>query len=186
MLAPECALTEDRGLSMTIEEEIAAFRNCDTALLHDLLAACQRVVRQHFEFGVDDLEDIAIGAVERATLNLEKFRRKCSLKTWIVAIATNIARERIRRQPTVSLDDPTALLEATVNKSEVDALLDRLVVDEIAGNASDEERRLLQLTMEGYDAAEIGKELNRTANAVRLMRSRLFAGLRDLYREMEE
>ena len=171
---------------MTVQQEVSAFQNGDREFLSDVLSACKRVVGRNPNFGVEELEDIAIEAAERAASKLTDFRGQSSLKTWIVAFAKMIALEHLRRRRTSPIDDPLDPSDVAAVGNEEDALLDRMVLDEIIGKSDDVGRLVIELTIDGYSATEIGSRVGRTANAIILLRRRLLAELHDLCQEMED
>lgn len=170
---------------MSTEEEIAAFEQCSQELLRDLLGICRRAVRRRFPLPVHELDDIAIEAVVRATEGLSGFRGECSLRTWIVQIAMNVASEYARRHPTISLDDPDVPADVLAAQSAEENLTARLVMDEVMSGLSEVERQVLELDAEGHSDREIGARVGRSVDGIYSLRKRLRARLREQYKELE-
>jgi RNA polymerase sigma-70 factor (ECF subfamily) len=103
----------ERHSSIRTEAEmIAAIVAGDTQLYHDLIRPHERSVYMmalSFVKNEADAEDIAQEAFLKAFRNLSTFREESKFSTWLISIALNEARSRLRRETIVrmeSLDDP--------------------------------------------------------------------------------
>src|SRR5580692_4611848 len=91
---------------------IAAIVAGDSQLFHELIRPYERrvyVMALSFLHNEADAEDAAQEAFLKAFRNLSSFRGDAKFGTWLVSIALNEARTRIRRRDTVkmeSLDEP--------------------------------------------------------------------------------
>ena len=94
------------------EELIAAILAGEPQLYHELIRPCEHsvymmalsLIRNHA-----DAEDVAQEAFVRAFRNLSYFRGHSKFSTWVITIALNEARRRLRRHAVVtieSLDEP--------------------------------------------------------------------------------
>lgn len=92
-------------------ELIAAILAGDTQLYHQLIRPYERSVYMlslSYMKNENDAEDVAQEAFIRAFCNLWAFRGDSKFSTWLISIALNEARSRLRRQAaiqTVSLDE---------------------------------------------------------------------------------
>ena len=92
-------------------EMIASILGGETHLFHDLIGPYERSVYMmalSFLHNEADAEDVAQEAFLKAFRNLQKFRGEAKFGTWLISIALNEARSRIRRKkilPTESLDE---------------------------------------------------------------------------------
>jgi len=90
---------------------IAAILGGDTQQYHELIRPYERSVYMmalSFTKNEADAEDVAQEAFLKAYRNLASFRSEAKFSTWLVSIALNEARSRLRRQsnmPTDSLDE---------------------------------------------------------------------------------
>jgi RNA polymerase sigma-70 factor (ECF subfamily) len=91
---------------------IASILAGNTQLYHDLIRPHERSVYMmalSFMKNEADAEDIAQEAFLKAFRNLSKFRAESKFSTWLISIALNEARSRLRRKTIVrmeSLDEP--------------------------------------------------------------------------------
>jgi RNA polymerase sigma-70 factor, ECF subfamily len=91
---------------------IASILAGNTQLYHDLIRPHERSVYMmalSFMKNEADAEDIAQEAFLKAFRNLSKFRAESKFSTWVISIALNEARSRLRRKAIVrmeSLDEP--------------------------------------------------------------------------------
>jgi RNA polymerase sigma-70 factor (ECF subfamily) len=128
---------------------IAAILAGDTQLYHELIRPYERSVYMmalSYMKNDADAEDVAQEAFVRAFRNLASFRAEAKFSTWLISIALNEARSRLRRQSIVrmdSLDEPPA-----EDKGASPALLRDW--REIPSDAveRDEVRRLIQVAVE--------------------------------------
>jgi RNA polymerase sigma-70 factor (ECF subfamily) len=90
---------------------IAAILAGDTQLYHQLIRPYERSVymmAMSFMKNEADAEDVAQEAFLKAFYHLATFRAEAKFSTWLIGIALNEARSRLRRQgslQTVSIDD---------------------------------------------------------------------------------
>jgi len=102
-------------------ELIAAILAGDTQLFHQLIRPYERsVYRMSLSYmkNEEDAADVAQEAFIRAFRNLWTFRGDSKFGTWLITIALNEARNRLRRQTTirvVSLDDEPLSEEMSVS-----------------------------------------------------------------------
>jgi RNA polymerase sigma-70 factor, ECF subfamily len=93
-------------------ELIAAILAGETQLYHELIRPCEHsvymmalsLIKNHAE-----AEDVAQEAFVRAFRHLSSFRGESKFSTWVITIALNEARRRLRRRAVVtieSLDEP--------------------------------------------------------------------------------
>jgi RNA polymerase sigma-70 factor (ECF subfamily) len=101
----------ERELSVRDEAQmIASILDGDTEQYHDLIRPYERSVYRialSFMKNESDAEDVAQEAFLKAFRNLAKFRGQAKFSTWLISIALNEARGRLRRQSasrTESLD----------------------------------------------------------------------------------
>jgi len=93
-------------------EIIAAILAGETQLYHQLVRPYERSVYMmalSFMKNEADAEDVAQEAFIKAFRNLSMFRGDAKFSTWLISIAVNEARNRLRRQTVVrmqSLDEP--------------------------------------------------------------------------------
>lgn len=91
---------------------IAAILAGETHLYHELIRPYERSVYMmalSYLKNEADAEDVAQEAFVRAFRNLASFRAEAKFSTWLISIALNEARNRLRRQSVArmeSLDDP--------------------------------------------------------------------------------
>lgn len=92
-------------------ELIAAIVAGDTQLYHQLIRPYERgiyVISLSYMKNENDAEDVAQETFIKAFKNLGTFRSESKFSTWLISIALNEARNRLRRQATirfVSLDE---------------------------------------------------------------------------------
>lgn len=95
-------------LSVRDEEQmIASILNGDTEKYHDLIRPYERnVYRMALSFMKNeaDAEDVAQEAFLNAFRNLANFRGRAKFSTWLISIALNAARDRLRREKLVRMD----------------------------------------------------------------------------------
>jgi len=96
------------------QETIALILSGKTHLFHDLIRPYERSVYAmalSFLHNEADAEDVAQEAFLKAFRNLASFRAEAKFGTWLISIALNEARSRLRRKalaPMESLDAPDA------------------------------------------------------------------------------
>ena len=109
--------------------------------------------------------------------SLTGFDERCTLRTWVLRVAHNVAashidRERRRSRPTVPLHDveppDPACLQEDLERRHLLAKISRL-----ARQLPDLDRQVLLLYLEGLSAAEIGEVVGVSANAVSVRVHRL-------------
>src|SRR3984957_20324076 len=100
--------TEERDEAQMIAKILAG----ESQLFHELIRPYERrvyVMALSFLHNEADAEDAAQEAFLKAYRNLSSFRGDAKFGTWLVSIALNEARSRIRRRDSVkmeSLDEP--------------------------------------------------------------------------------
>lgn len=93
-------------------ELISAILAGDTNLYHELIRPHERgvyIMALSYMKNDADAEDVAQEAFVSAFRNLKSFRGEAKFSTWLISIALNEARSRLRRQSIVrigSLDEP--------------------------------------------------------------------------------
>ncbi len=139
---------------------------------------------------LQDAEDIAQETVVQAWRMRESYRGRSKVTTWLVGIAMNVLRNKLRREerhvpraesiesadgdPAEDLDDETALLS-------------RMEIETALASLTEEERgALLLTTVEELTSAEAGARLGRTANACRLAKARALRKLGEYRRKLGE
>jgi|JI10StandDraft_1071094.scaffolds.fasta_scaffold279854_2 RNA polymerase sigma factor (sigma-70 family) len=131
----------------------------------------------------DVLQDMHVAIWKSHTL----FDGRCSERTWIYRIATNVAanhvtRERRRNAPLISLDlvDDLPVDDAS-NTTEKDLALRKLF--DIIDRLGNPDRSVITLYLEGLDAASIGEVTGMTAGAIATRISRIKSLLARLFKE---
>ena len=105
------------------------------------------------------------------------FDGRCSERTWIYRIATNVAanhvtRERRRNAPLISLDLADDIpVDDTSNTTEKDLALRKLF--DIIDRLGNPDRSVITLYLEGLDAASIGEITGMTPGAIATRISRI-------------
>lgn len=105
---------EDRVL---IQMAIAGRSDCFSLLMHRHIAA----VKKHLRFAVRneaDLEDLVQEVVLRVWLHLATFRSESKLRTWMIRIGLNEARQSYRRSQSRPISQPITDTAAIVSKEE--------------------------------------------------------------------
>ena len=100
-------MTEPTTSNRTEAEMIAAILAGETHLYHELIRPYERSVylmALSYMKNEDDAEDVAQEAFVRAFCNLASFRSEAKFSTWLVSIALNEARSRLRRKSLVRMD----------------------------------------------------------------------------------
>jgi RNA polymerase sigma-70 factor (ECF subfamily) len=131
----------------------------------------------------DVLQDMHVAIWKSHTL----FDGRCSERTWIYRIATNVAanhvtRERRRNAPLISLDlvDDLPVDDAS-NTTEKDLALRKLF--DIIDRLGNPDRSVITLYLEGLDAASIGEVTGMTPGAIATRISRIKTLLARLFKE---
>ena len=115
------------------------------------------------------------------------FDGRCSERTWIYRIATNVAanhvtRERRRNAPLISLDLAHDIpVDDTSNSTEKDLALRKLF--DIVDRLGNPDRSVITLDLEGLDAASIGEITGMTPGAIATRISRIKTLLARLFKE---
>jgi RNA polymerase sigma-70 factor (ECF subfamily) len=115
------------------------------------------------------------------------FDGRCSERTWIYRIATNVAanhvtRERRRNAPLISLDLADDIpVDDTSNTTEKDLALRKLF--DIIDRLGNPDRSVITLYLEGLDAASIGEITGMTPGAIATRISRIKSLLARLFKE---
>ena len=115
------------------------------------------------------------------------FDGRCSERTWIYRIATNVAanhvtRERRRNAPLISLDLAHDIpVDDTSNSTEKDLALRKLF--DIIDRLGNPDRSVITLYLEGLDAASIGEITGMTPGAIATRISRIKSLLARLFKE---
>lgn len=126
----------------------------------------------------EDAEEASSEAFLRAfrALAAGQFRGEASFRTWLVHIAANVCRERLRqpRLPTLSLSDLPEDLFALTPATAKDDLREAL------GRLDDDHRLILVLCdLEGYEAKEAAEIIGRSLTATKSLHYRARRALRD-------
>lgn len=101
---------------------------------------------------------------------------------WLFRIAHNVVVDYYRKQKTVVAIDKLQLTADTKMPSRV---ANRLLLDDIFAELTEEERELLTLRLElGLSAPEIAAQQGKTANSVRVQIYRLLKRLRDRHQSV--
>jgi RNA polymerase sigma factor (sigma-70 family) len=131
----------------------------------------------------DVLQDMHVAIWKSHTL----FDGRCSERTWIYRIATNVAanhvtRERRRNAPLISLDLVDDIpVDDTSNTTEKDLALRKLF--DIIDRLGNPDRSVITLYLEGLDAASIGEITGMTPGAIATRISRIKSLLARLFME---
>jgi RNA polymerase sigma factor (sigma-70 family) len=131
----------------------------------------------------DVLQDMHVAIWKSHTL----FDGRCSERTWIYRIATNVAanhvtRERRRNAPLISLDLVDDIpVDDTSNTTEKDLALRKLF--DIIDRLGNPDRSVITLYLEGLDAASIGEITGMTPGAIATRISRIKSLLARLFKE---
>ena len=176
-------------LQRSDDELVAAAQRGDAAAMDQLLrrhydrvhAVCRRIAG-----GSRDADDAAQEAMIRVVRSLDRFDGRSAFGTWVYRIATNTALDELRkrkRRPQLHVvreDDERGPIEPTDELAHrtVDAVADRLSIDDALAQLSDEFRIPVVMRDVGdLDYAEIADEL---AIPVGTVKSRIARGRRQL------
>jgi RNA polymerase sigma factor (sigma-70 family) len=133
-------------------------------------------------FGICGDADVARDAVQAALVvawrKLGTVREPERLRSWLVAVAANEARQLVRRRHHVRLDE--LAVEPTADSSaEPAAAISRVDLDDALRRLSADERTVIALRYgAGFDSEEIGRILGVSASGVRSRLARLMDRLR--------
>ena len=100
-------MTEPKTSNRTEAEMIAAILGGETQVFHDLIRPHERSVylmALSYMKNEADAEDVAQEAFVRTFRNLASFRAESKFSTWLISIALNEARTRLRRKMLVPMD----------------------------------------------------------------------------------
>jgi len=100
-------VTEPKTSNRTEAEMIAAILGGETQVFHDLIRPHERSVylmALSYMKNEADAEDVAQEAFVRTFRNLASFRAESKFSTWLISIALNEARTRLRRKMLVPMD----------------------------------------------------------------------------------
>jgi RNA polymerase sigma-70 factor (ECF subfamily) len=123
-------------------------------------------------------EDATQAAWIAAWKKLPTVRDPASIRSWLVAIAANEARQLLRRRGRTSVVEIDPALPSA-QRSDPAAGIARLdLVRALAGISADDRALLALRYVAGIDAAELGAATGRTASGTRARLSRLTARLR--------
>jgi RNA polymerase sigma-70 factor, ECF subfamily len=98
-----CAHTQTRSEAMLIAAIVAG----ETQLYHELVRPYERSVYMmalSYMQNEADAEDVAQEAFVRAFRHLASFRAEAKFSTWLIGIALNEARSRLRRQSVIRME----------------------------------------------------------------------------------
>lgn len=127
-----------------------------------------------------EAEDLLSETFLRVLKSLPRFQGKCSVKTWLFAIARNTWLESLRRRHvTVSYDN---LLEQYVSDTLAEDTDSRLLlrhVRELLTQRDERSRSIVELRTRGYSYAEISAQLHISENSARVIEHRTRAWLRE-------
>lgn len=126
----------------------------------------------------EDAEEASSEAFLRAfrALGAGQFRGEASFRTWLLRIAANVCRERLRqpRLPTLSLADLPDDVFAGDGPAPSDDLWEAI------GRLDDDHRLILTLCdLEGYEAREAAEIIGRSLTATKSLHYRARRALRD-------
>lgn len=145
---------------------------------------------------VDDVEDVAQEVLAVVVRRFPEFRRQPQIgafRAWLRAITVNCLRDHWRRnnkQPTAvggtdfgvmvqQLEDPHSVLSKLWDR-EHDEHVTQYLLKQIRPDFAEKTWKAFQrFALDGLSADEVGKELQMTANAVFIAKSRVMAALRD-------
>jgi RNA polymerase sigma-70 factor (ECF subfamily) len=168
------------------EELVAAAQRGDAAAMDALLrrhydrvhAVCRRIAGS-----TRDADDAAQEAMIRVVRNLDRFDGRSAFSTWVYRIATNTSLDELRkrrRRPQLHVvgDDEAPEPVDDVSHRTVDAVADRLAIDEALAQLPDDFRIPVVMRDVGdLDYAEIALELDIPVGTVK---SRIARGRRML------
>jgi RNA polymerase sigma-70 factor (ECF subfamily) len=100
-------VTEPKTSNRTEAEMIAEILGGETQVFHDLIRPHERSVylmALSYMKNEADAEDVAQEAFVRTFRNLASFRAESKFSTWLISIALNEARTRLRRKMLVPMD----------------------------------------------------------------------------------
>ena len=128
---------------------------------------------------IDDARDAAQLAWIKAWQQLRSVREPERLRTWLIAIAANEARQRVRADKRRRVREITPVLPDGADNAAVGAA-DRLDLSAALSRLDADDRRLLALRyLAGMTADEIGGAIGLSGSGVRTRLSRLVAQLRE-------
>jgi len=107
-------VTTSETPSRSEAEMISAILAGDTQLYHELVRPYERgvyLMALSYMKDKDEAEDVAQEAFVRALRNLASFRAESKFSTWLISIALNEARGRLRRKSIVRMDSLDATPE---------------------------------------------------------------------------
>lgn len=128
-------------------------------------------------------EDVCQEAFVRAMQRIDQLRDPKGLRSWLYQIATNLARDYIRRRPQHALLDDVAVMDvATRDNGPDEQLRERLYVADLLSTLSEEQREVIVLRFyEDFSLAAIGEVLGIPMGTVK---SRLHYALRALREQL--
>jgi RNA polymerase sigma-70 factor (ECF subfamily) len=134
-----------------------------------------------------DAEDVAQEAFLQAYLGLDRLRDPTRFGSWLYGITLNLARMRLRRRPTMPLDDGLVASRAAEESSPEDAFeareLARLVRDALDVLPPHEREAVLLHYGDGLTSPEVASVLGERAGTVRV---RLHRARRRLHEHLNE
>lgn len=142
----------------------------------------------------EDASELAQEAFVRAFRGIGRFRGEASFKTWIYHIVANVCRDELRklkRQPTVSLNNPIVTDEGEITREQADWTMvpERIyeskelqeTVQELLNQMTPEYRQVLILReLQGFTYEEIASTLECSLGTVKSRINRARKALRDL------
>ena len=129
----------------------------------------------------EEAEDANTDVFMRALAALPAFRAG-SFRSWLFAIAHNVAKDELRRRkPTAPLEAAREIADPGQSPEEIAATaLDRLTVLSLLPLLSDDQRQVVALRLSGLTAVEIGEAMGKPRNAIDGIHHRALLRLRSL------
>jgi RNA polymerase sigma-70 factor (ECF subfamily) len=172
-LAIADAAANEQTVSLAASGDEAAFTRL-IATHHDSMARVAYAVTGDRESAADAVQSAWSIAWQR----LGSLRDPLTVRSWLIAIAANEARQIVRRQRTVQVVDISTVEDSggAADPAEAAAVVD---LQRVIRSLEADDRALLALRfVAGFDSTEIAKHLGISAAGVRSRLSRLTARLR--------
>ncbi len=119
----------------------------------------------------------------RVFMNIKKVKNEEHFRPWIITIARNIARDylrKIKRQPTVSLDD----VDEPIGQSGLENTRRRVIIHEALSRLTEQDRMLITLSyFQGLALREIAQVLKRSDTNIKVA---LFRARQRLRKELSK
>jgi len=174
----ESAPTDDAALAMRSKANIAEFAPLYDRYVGAIYAYC------YLRLGTRELaEDATSETFERAMAAMSRYKGH-SFRAWLYRIAHNVVVNHFRRKRVEPLDQQWQSFsverspESTVIQADSDQRVRRLLT-----RLTPDQREVLELELAGLSGPEIAEALNRRQGAIRAIRFRAYARLRELLAE---